>query len=80
MRPIEKKLGKIGITANGNYDANITYKKLCMVRDTETGITYVSRKDVPVGISFDNEDYWQILDTNGYMSPITNNEIDDLIK
>lgn len=80
MYPIEKNLGKIGITINGDYDKTLAYQKLCMVKDVSTGITYISRKDVPVGIAITDTNYWQSFSVNGNVAvPITIEELLELL-
>ena len=80
MYPVERNLGKIGITVNGDYDATLSYQKLCMVKDTTTGITYISRKDVPVGIDITNTDYWQSFDIDGEaLIPLTEEELKEIL-
>lgn len=80
MYPIEKNLGKIGITINGEYDKTLAYQKLCMVKDASTGMAYISRKDVPVGIAITDTNYWQSFSINGdAIFPITTEELLELL-
>lgn len=79
MYPIEKNLGKIGITVDGDYDSTKEYQKLCMVKDIDSGITYISRKDVPIGIEITNKDYWQSFDISQLLLPITEEELIEIL-
>lgn len=63
------KLGKIGLTLEGAYDAAKTYDKLVCV--THDGRSWVSRKAVPVGMvpSAENIEYWQMISERGEQGP-----------
>lgn len=60
METILEKLGKVSITPEGVYNSRNRYKRLSLVTLT-TGdriFSYLSRKDVPVGTSILNTEYW----------------------
>lgn len=56
MKPIIKKLGKVSITPQGDYDVSRDYNILDTINDN--GKTFIAKKDVPKGIATDNEEYW----------------------
>lgn len=56
MKPIIRKLGKVSITPQGDYDVGINYKILDTINDN--GKTFIAKKNVPKGTPTDNEEYW----------------------
>lgn len=54
----KKKLGKIGFTLNGLWNAETEYDRLCIVQDGAFN-SYASRKAVPKGTPLTNTEYWQ---------------------
>lgn len=56
MKPIIRKLGKVSITPQGDYDVGIDYKILDTINDN--GKTFIAKKNVPKGTLTDNEEYW----------------------
>lgn len=56
MKPIIRKLGKVSITPQGDYDVSRDYNILDTINDN--GKTFIAKKDVPKGIATDNEEYW----------------------
>ena len=75
---MEKKfeiLGKVSITAEGNWDKNKEYKKLSMVYDDLNRKSYISKKDVPIGTSLENINYWQLVSESSKMD----NNYSDLV-
>lgn len=56
MKPIIRKLGKVSITPQGDYDVGIDYKILDTINDN--GKTFIAKKNVPKGTPTDNEEYW----------------------
>ena len=79
MEEIIKDYGKIGLTVDEEvYSPNKDYEKLTIV-ETENGLTYLSKKDVPAALQIDinNKEYWIKLTGTGGI-PIE--EIVDLIK
>ena len=50
-------LGKVGILLRGEYDSNVSYKRLDGV--TYNGSFFICRKDCQ-GIPVENTDYWQL--------------------
>ena len=57
MKTIEKELGKVSLTCNGQWNDR-PYERLCIVHDGFYA-SYISRKAVPAGIPLSNEEYWQ---------------------
>lgn len=57
MKPIIRKLGKVSITPQGDYDVSRDYNILDIVNN-ENGKTFIAKKDVPKGIATDNKEYW----------------------
>jgi hypothetical protein len=56
MKPIIRKLGKVSITPQGDYDVSRDYKILDTINDN--GKTFIAKKNVPKGTPTDNEEYW----------------------
>lgn len=56
MKPIIRKLGKVSITPQGDYDVGIDYKILDTINNN--GKTFIAKKNVPKGTPTDNEEYW----------------------
>lgn len=58
------KLGKVGLTLEGDYDVYKVYaNKTCVLYNH---VSWVSRKDVPAGIiPGTNEEYWQKVSDRG---------------
>lgn len=56
MKPIIRKLGKVSITPQGDYDVGIDYKILDTINDN--GKTFIAKKNVQKGTPTDNEEYW----------------------
>ena len=55
-------LGKVGILLRGEYDSNVSYKRLDGV--TYNGSFFICRKDCQ-GIPVENTDYWQLSAKSG---------------
>lgn len=64
MKPIIKNIGKVSLTPKGNYNSNENYKVLDTVNN-ENGKTFIAKKDVPKGITTDNEEYWMEISSGG---------------
>lgn len=58
MRTNKEELGKVSLTANGRWDINNYYERLCLVHDGYFA-SYLSRKEVPKGILLTDTEYWQ---------------------
>lgn len=58
MRTEKEELGKVSLTADGQWDINNHYERLCLVHDGYFA-SYLSRKEVPKGILLTNKEYWQ---------------------
>lgn len=58
MKANEKDLGKVTLTCNGLWSSSKEYERLCLVHDGLYS-SYISRKNVPIGIKLANADYWQ---------------------
>ena len=65
MQPYKKILGKVVLTAEGAYRIDKCYEPISLVTDEETGKSYISRKEVPVGIQINNREYWQPVASAG---------------
>lgn len=59
----KKRIGKLGVTANGKHNIEEEYEALCIVYDSNIN-SYLSKKNVPKGISLTNEEYWQPFNIN----------------
>lgn len=61
-----KDLGKVVITDGGVYDATKSYEVATIVKDADNSI-YITKKDVPAGISISNTEYFTLLVKNDVM-------------
>lgn len=61
MEAYTKNLGRTAFECRDEHSDANKYKKGSIVYKTIDGIvnSFLSRRDVPYGISLDNEDYWQ---------------------
>lgn len=66
MKPSYKNLGKVCITPNGFWNRQKEYERISIVTDKFTGKSYISKKDVPAGVSINNQEYWQPISSTGY--------------
>lgn len=66
MKPAYKNLGKVCLTPEGEFNRNKGYERISMVTDPVTGISYISKKDVPKGVSINNQEYWQKVGSGGF--------------
>ena len=66
MKPAYKNLGKVCLTPNGYWNRQKEYERISMVTDELTGKSYISKKDVPAGVSINNQEYWQPVGSGGY--------------
>ncbi len=58
MKTQKEELGKVSLTANGQWEPHISYERLCLVHDGFFA-SYLSRTDVPAGIPLTDTKYWQ---------------------
>lgn len=65
MQQYKKILGKVMMTAEGAYNSNKGYDPISLVTDEETGKSYISRQEVPVGTQINNREYWQPIASSG---------------
>lgn len=59
-----KLLGKVRPTVEGDWDIKKEYKLLSIVFDADSNKSYISKKDVPIGISILNKEYWGRFSNN----------------
>lgn len=59
-------LGKVSLTAEGIWKSNVRYDVLSVVYDEHTKHAFLSRKNVPEGVSLYNAEYWMPLNVSGY--------------
>ena len=59
------KLGKVAITIGGVHKKSKAYDKLTLVLNKYNGISYISRKPVPMNIDIDNVNYWMPFGITG---------------
>ena len=71
-------LGKVALTAAGEYDSTTTYEKLDIVN--YQGSSYFAKKSVPVGTTTGNEEYWQLLCRGDPAEVYLKSEIDNLLQ
>lgn len=78
MNKYIKDLGKVSLSAEGEWDRNKEYDILSLVNHPITGKTYVSRKQVPTDINLTNIEYWMPFKSGGYLNSgiIIINDID----
>ena len=57
MSVVTGDLGKASVSVNGEHDSSLAYEKLCIV--SANGISYISRKAVPISVPISNDEYWQ---------------------
>lgn len=68
MKPVITNLGKVSVTADGFWDINKDYDRLCIV--TYNSLSFISRKHTPAGTEITDTDYWQPLGTRPEASTI----------
>lgn len=61
-----KDLGKVVITDGGVYDVTKSYEVATIVKDVGNSV-YITKKDVPAGISISNTEYFTLLVKNDVM-------------
>lgn len=66
MNPAVKILGKVSISAEGVWDRNKEYEKLCLVYREVDNYSFLSKKYVPKGTDLSNTEYWQKVGVGGY--------------
>ena len=66
MKPAYKNLGKVCLTPNGYWDRQHEYERISIVTNKFTNTSYISKKDVPIGVDITNQEYWQPIGSNGY--------------
>lgn len=66
MKPAYKNLGKVCLTPDGYWDRQKEYERISVVTVELTGRSYISKKDVPAGVSISNQEYWQPISSAGY--------------
>ena len=61
MNVYEKNLGRTAISCGGEHNNSHIYKKGCIVYKIvkEEIKSFISKKDVPEGIDYNNNNYWQ---------------------
>ena len=65
MKSQTEKLGKVAITIGGTHKKTKAYDKLTLVLNKYNGISYISRKPVPMGVDIDNIKYWMPFGITG---------------
>lgn len=66
MKPAVKILGKVSISAEGAWDRNKEYERLCLVYREVDNHSFLSKKCVPKGTDLSNTEYWQKVGVVGY--------------
>lgn len=66
MKPAVKILGKVSISAEGAWDRNKEYERLCLVYREIDNHSFLSKKCVPKGTDLSNTEYWQKVGVVGY--------------
>lgn len=66
MKPAYKNLGKVCLTPAGDWTRANNYKRIDVVTHPITGRSYIAKKDVPAGVSIENQEYWQPIGSGGY--------------
>lgn len=63
MSTTTKNLGRVSIVPKGEWSSNSTYTRLDLV--TYNGSSYIAKKDVPVNINLNNNEYWMTIALKG---------------
>lgn len=63
MKKYIKILGKVRPTVDGDWSKDKSYDILTIVYDKDSKKSYISRKNVPIGINILNKDYWMNIST-----------------
>lgn len=58
MKEQYKDLGKVCLTVEGYWSIDKEYEKITIVNNAAEN-SYISKKDVPIGIELTNKEYWQ---------------------
>lgn len=58
MKPIIETLGKVVPTVEGDWNIKNKYSEISIVFDEQSNKSYISKKEVPAGISILNKEYW----------------------
>lgn len=66
MKPAYKNLGKVCLTPAGDWNRDKSYERIDVVTHPITGRTYIAKKDVPAGVSIENQEYWQLIGSGGF--------------
>lgn len=66
MKPAYKNLGKVCLTPAGDWTRANSYERIDVVTHPITGRSYIAKKDVPIGVSIENQEYWQPIGSGGY--------------
>lgn len=66
MKPAYKNLGKVCLTPAGDWTRANAYERIDVVTHPITGRSYIAKKDVPKGVSIENQEYWQPIGSGGY--------------
>ena len=64
------ELGFVGINV-ADWNINRSYRKLTIITDYSTWITYISRKNVPAGIPLTDNEYWKPILKGCKPTPVT---------
>ena len=59
-----KNLGKVRPTVEGDWDISKDYELLSIVYNEESNKSYISKTNVPKGISITNKNYWSLFGNN----------------
>ena len=65
MSTTTKNLGRVSIVPKGEWSNNSTYTRLDLV--TYNGSSYIARKNVPINIELNNNEYWMPIANKGDM-------------
>lgn len=86
MKEQYKDLGKVCLTVEGYWSIDKEYEKITIVNDDAEN-SYISKKDVPVGIKLTNSEYWQPIASKNIklyklnvINELTKDSIIELIK
>lgn len=61
MEPYVKVLGKVCVTINGDWDKELEYERLCIVKNAVNKKIYISKCFVPKDTEITDTEYWQYL-------------------
>lgn len=66
MREYNENLGKVVMTADGEWSSDNEYEILSIVHERLTDRAYISRQSVPIGVDISDSRFWMPMNVSGY--------------